>query len=166
MIACCKAIKYGIAAGLSNTAETTWIVLNLCGLGCLHIVTRYHNCTFHQNMKMWPKSRPSFHVHNTSDSCWGWLGLGPSLQRGMACKSNLLSCIAVETDQEIKPSRLVPWMAEQIKLDWLIIKLVRCTSPTHKHKCTVGHIPQSQVCSICTSSISHWYRTTTDELQT
>jgi len=25
-------------------------------------------------------------------------------------------------------------MAEQIKLDWLIIMLVRCTSPTHKHK--------------------------------
>jgi len=117
-----------------------------------------HNCTFYRNMKMWPKSWPSFHVHNTSDSCWGWLGLGPSLQRGMACKSNL-SCIAVKTGQEIKPSQLLPLMAEQIKLYWWITKLVRCTSPTHKHKRTVGHIPQSQVCRICTSSISHWYRT-------
>jgi len=57
-------------------------------------------------------------------------------------------------------------MAEEIKLDWLIIKLVRCTGSTQKHKHMVGHIPQSQVCSIRTSSIPHRHRTTTGELQT
>jgi len=31
-------------------------------------------------------------------------------------------------------------MAEETKLDWSIIKLVRCTGPTQKHKHMVGHI--------------------------
>jgi len=55
-------------------------------------------------------------------------------------------------------------MTEQMKIDWLTIKLVSCIGPTQNHKHTLGHIPHSHVCIIFAPSIFNRYGTTTDEL--